>query len=875
VQRNFDEFVRRSIKGRLHGDEEALDPRIPHYSMREVLMREGASIMAALPKVEPEYPDILSMVRARLQQVGASLGRQIGTGDQGAVYDVEGGNWGKHRGGQPIEAVVKITRDPLEVMACNRLLTVGFEKDRRPTAFPIIFGAYYAPYRDFIGVIIREKLEPLTGWVRDFVEDNGLYFVYAEGAGGLWAERYEWWAEDDEAHSHFSRSFHDLPLQKQRVISAFFTGVSFGNHIGIRNIDLHGGNIMMRPAAWTGGDEELVIADLGFSFVAGETRFPVMTNPRNRAAIVDVRIGPAQLLLRRSFTDPKRPGQWDAPGGHIEAGETPEQAAVREVFEESGLRIRESDLKFVRKIQKPKGIYWFYRVDLPASAARDVRLSSEHMNYIFLENPLNVAKQDEPKSQDKGYALGRATGIGAKAASRARTAAGLAARLGGKPAAKTAATAAAKAGAKAGAKQGAARLIPIVGEVLMVLDAAPEAVAHTRESLKAGKRQRAEMKKAKGFKAKAAVVASQSGENFVRTLAFGPRVAAAALVGSDTIKSARDAGRKYAREKKLSQSQQRLVLAALGEEEPAPVKKNPEFIKKAKKKAKQAWEAAPQFIDESLIRAEKLGKLAEGAAKTAEAVGKAAEVISQVAKNNPDQLEANYNEIARMLANMPTDWHRQYNNGRRKLQMAGGPVLPNKPRPEDIVQLIGITAGGNLSKDKPTGSNSVPGAVREAAMHGLRLSHANNYGAWDMIGIARAVQLAIVPSISDTTKKRMKNYFSRHTKDKAGTGYGNENAPSRGYMAWLNWGGDPGKNWVNRITQTNPRMNPMAYFQVITGHRGAIPAGAARDSLIYEGYDGKQAAYFANLADRMGRDVMVVVNGNAMSVHDFLRNYRP
>lgn len=41
-----------------------------------------------------------------------------------------------------------------------------------------------------------------------------------------------------------------------------------------------------------------------------------------------------------------RNGRWDLPKGHIEAGECPEQAALREVFEETG--VRAEIVKFLR-----------------------------------------------------------------------------------------------------------------------------------------------------------------------------------------------------------------------------------------------------------------------------------------------------------------------------------------------------------------------------------------------------------------------------------------------------------------------------------------------------------------------------------------------
>src|SRR5687768_13409870 len=43
-----------------------------------------------------------------------------------------------------------------------------------------------------------------------------------------------------------------------------------------------------------------------------------------------------RTLERRLF-----PGIWDIVGGHVEAGETPEEALAREVFEETGWTVRE------------------------------------------------------------------------------------------------------------------------------------------------------------------------------------------------------------------------------------------------------------------------------------------------------------------------------------------------------------------------------------------------------------------------------------------------------------------------------------------------------------------------------------------------------
>lgn len=73
---------------------------------------------------------------------------------------------------------------------------------------------------------------------------------------------------------------------------------------------------------------------------------PPGQRPRKQrsASRVVVRSG-GQVLLFKD-TDPGVPGSgwWVTPGGGIDPGETPAQAAIRELFEEAGLVISEADL---------------------------------------------------------------------------------------------------------------------------------------------------------------------------------------------------------------------------------------------------------------------------------------------------------------------------------------------------------------------------------------------------------------------------------------------------------------------------------------------------------------------------------------------------
>ena len=49
------------------------------------------------------------------------------------------------------------------------------------------------------------------------------------------------------------------------------------------------------------------------------------------------------LITKRKMNKSWAPGWWEVPGGGVKAGETPKEAVVREVFEETGLDIKDAD----------------------------------------------------------------------------------------------------------------------------------------------------------------------------------------------------------------------------------------------------------------------------------------------------------------------------------------------------------------------------------------------------------------------------------------------------------------------------------------------------------------------------------------------------
>ena len=91
-----------------------------------------------------------------------------------------------------------------------------------------------------------------------------------------------------------------------------------------------------------------------------------------------------------------------------------------------------------------------------------------------------------------------------------------------------------------------------------------------------------------------------------------------------------------------------------------------------------------------------------------------------------------------------------------------------------------------------------PEEVAAAAEKGLLLRNKFHKGS-TQVGVARARDLKNRKNLAMKTVNRMVSYFARHEIDKKAADFGNDEHPSKGYIAWLLWGGDAGRSWAQDI----------------------------------------------------------------------------
>lgn len=92
-----------------------------------------------------------------------------------------------------------------------------------------------------------------------------------------------------------------------------------------------------------------------------------------------------RILLLQSAFGKREPGTWGVPAGKLEAGESPTQAAQRELFEETGIRADLSRIQFLGTLymRRPDLCYSYHMFRILIAHKPSVQISKEHTSYVW------------------------------------------------------------------------------------------------------------------------------------------------------------------------------------------------------------------------------------------------------------------------------------------------------------------------------------------------------------------------------------------------------------------------------------------------------------------------------------------------------------
>lgn len=113
---------------------------------------------------------------------------------------------------------------------------------------------------------------------------------------------------------------------------------------------------------------------------------PASFNGHAQVATVAIRASGKLLLLRKTKVSP---GRWTFPGGRLEAGESSEQAAIREIFEETKILIAPGALVLPKNfyVKNDWGQYELHAFAVEFDKIPEVVLNEEHDQFRWVSYP--------------------------------------------------------------------------------------------------------------------------------------------------------------------------------------------------------------------------------------------------------------------------------------------------------------------------------------------------------------------------------------------------------------------------------------------------------------------------------------------------------
>jgi len=108
------------------------------------------------------------------------------------------------------------------------------------------------------------------------------------------------------------------------------------------------------------------------------------------------------LLLRRSTKETSKHGMWELPGGKLEDGETPEQAATIEAKEESGLDIEIKGKAGAHADHGKEKVYHAFLAE-PKNVNQEVKLSEEHDESLWVSLDQALSMREDELSHHAKY----------------------------------------------------------------------------------------------------------------------------------------------------------------------------------------------------------------------------------------------------------------------------------------------------------------------------------------------------------------------------------------------------------------------------------------------------------------------------------------